>query len=544
MMAPDPITDTSFFGREEILGLLRKRTEAFRKGYRQNIGLIGEPFIGKTSVLIHFLRHFPHDDIIPILIKVNEAESFQVFLQKWLGAILYGYQQFLGMPVVNDYQMLVKQMRRLSPRVVKQMRYARRLAEGQQYDESYRELLNLLQVLKQETNRQILLIIEEFDRLVHLPLSDPFAQMGKEVMVQKDTMYVVTSSKPTFAREIFRDKLSFLFSNFEIVDLRIMPQEEAEAWMARQFACLEHDALVRKVVYLITHGHPYYMRTLLTCIGELLASRQLSDISESILIEALTKEFFDQSGVIHQHFMMKIFSVTRNRFGLLYGDVLLAIALAKKKMAQIAHYLGKPHGEIKKILQRLILEGFIVKRGSFLDFTDMTLRFWMSEVYFRKRASLSLDYEDERNQFRSSLKQFIQTVSDEMRRDLPLRIEALFRQFKNEVVDLGRHRIKCPRFQVITTKPSNGRMFPVLAESHSTRWLCQVVKEQMDEDDVRAFVNDVKRLRKPLQKKILISLKGTDLNAKILAQEAKIQIWDIGELNLMMDLYGKQKVVF
>ena len=38
-------------------------------------------------------------------------------------------------------------------------------------------------------------------------------------------------------------------------------------------------------------------------------------------------------------------------------------------------------------------------------------------------------------------------------------------------------------------------------------------------------------------------LGGIELNAKLMAQEAKIQLWDVENLNALFDLYGKLKLI-
>jgi hypothetical protein len=46
-----------------------------------------------------------------------------------------------------------------------------------------------------------------------------------------------------------------------------------------------------------------------------------------------------------------------------------------------------------------------------------------------------------------------------------------------------------------------------------------------------------------VQKRFMIGLQGIDLNAKLLAQEAKIQYLDLRDLNFLLDLYEKPKVI-
>ena len=56
------------------------------------------------------------------------------------------------------------------------------------------------------------------------------------------------------------------------------------------------------------------------------------------------------------------------------------------------------------------------------------------------------------------------------------------------------------------------------------------------------MVADAKHLRK-VQRKVLIVLGGIDQNAKLIAQEAKMQLWDLRVLNGLLDLYDLPKII-
>ena len=56
------------------------------------------------------------------------------------------------------------------------------------------------------------------------------------------------------------------------------------------------------------------------------------------------------------------------------------------------------------------------------------------------------------------------------------------------------------------------------------------------------MVADTKRLFK-IQRKVLIVLGGIDQNAKLIAQEAKMQLWDLRILNGLLDLYDLPRII-
>ena len=103
--------------------------------------------------------------------------------------------------------------------------------------------------------------------------------------------------------------------------------------------------------------------------------------------------------------------------------------------------------------------------------------------------------------------------------------------------------MNCPHFDEVVMRPNNGRAFPVFARNSSVRWLCQVLSNPVTEEDIRTFLQDLKHYKSPIPKRFVIGLRGIDLNAKLLAQEAKIQYLDLKMLNFLLDLYDKPKLV-
>ena len=81
-MYNDPVTGKDFFGREKVLQLIETRDGAFAKGYRQNISLIGQPLIGKSSIICQYLFNFSKTDIIPVYVDVEKC-TFLQFLDKF-----------------------------------------------------------------------------------------------------------------------------------------------------------------------------------------------------------------------------------------------------------------------------------------------------------------------------------------------------------------------------------------------------------------------------------------------------------------------------
>lgn len=71
-----------------------------------------------------------------------------------------------------------------------------------------------------------------------------------------------------------------------------------------------------------------------------------------------------------------------------------------------------------------------------------------------------------------------------------------------------------------------------------------MIHNAVKEEDVTFFLDELKRSKKRVQRKIMIALQGIDQNAKLMAQEAGIQLWDLKDLNALFELYDLPQVIF
>lgn len=532
------------FGREAILERLTQRLEALKKGYRQNVALVGPRFMGKTHLLRRFLEKARRDpEVISIYIGLTPGD-FDSFLERWLGSVLQGFLASHGIPFPEEFQQLVKISREFIPKTLERMRAVKKYAFQKKGALAFRELLALTTTLGEEAGKKIVLILDEFQCLGRLDLTDPFGLFGKEMMIQKGTLYLATSSEPHRRQEIFSDRLLLLFGNFEVIEVGPLKFEEIQAWAGE--ACPEINFSVgdlRLLSYLL-HNHPYYFGLFFEALRRLGRSRPEPVGDRAFLLEGMTEAFFSERGALNQHFEFRIQELARlGRDPWPWVRVLVAIANGRSKLLPIAAYLGKKGPEVKKALQRLIQEGVLEKRGSFYAIPDPTFRFWLRNVFHLKEKNLEPDFERSRELFRNHLQGEVRKIEEEDQMDLSRRVENLFREFRNDQVEINGRKIQCPHFLEIASRPTNGRYFPILGRTEQARWFCQVLREPVTESDVAHFLEELRQSRRKVQRRLMVALGGIELNAKLMAQEAKIQIWDLDNFNALLDLYGKLKVI-
>ena len=227
-----------------------------------------------------------------------------------------------------------------------------------------------------------------------------------------------------------------------------------------------------------------------------------------------------------------------------YLKALHAVSCGRRKILGVAAFIGKKTKDAKKILQRLVQVDMLCKRGSFYVLEDPLFSFWLREVFHRQQQLYVPDDAVVRDHVKTALQKEFDRLYQEETADITGRIQALFKEFRNDVVEIERKKFCLPHFSEIAFRPTNGRVFPLLARSPKVRWLCQIAQQLITEEDVHYFLDELKHFRKNIQRKIMISVAGIDQNAKLMAQQANIHLWDLRCFNSLLDLYDLPKMIF
>lgn len=540
-METDPVLGADFFGREDILQALDKRLQSFLKGYRQNVGLIGPKSSGRSSLSHHFLSTLNDPSLIAVYAEVI-PEPFDYFAQKFMGSLLAAFLNSRQEETAGEFSGLVSKSRHLIPKTLRKMRAIKKKLAAEDWDPAFRELLTLTQTLGEESGKKVLLVLDNFDRLDDLLLKNPFHDFGNAMMSQTGTLYLVTSGRERRAREIFQKDLSLLFGNFEILEIKPFDFVTAQVFLDKKLGGLTASAPMKKFLWDLTEGQPYFLTVLAGRLRALAGSGE-APLEEETLLAALEKELFDRRGELHRYFAMVLQSLGQGRTLFTSLKVLMAVSMGCRKNLQIARFLNRRVDDIKKTLSRLLEEEFLEKKGSFFKLTSPLFGFWLRYVYYRREFAFAGPHQHTVEAFRQEVRDMIKQRAVEDAKEITKKVEELFRQFQNDVVELEAKKIRCPLFNEVHFKPSNGRVFPVEAKAADTRWLCQVAYRKVTEDDVRLFIQDIEKLRKKVQRKIMITLEGIELNAKLLAKESKIMLWPLKEFNELLELYGRPKVI-
>jgi hypothetical protein len=543
MAESDFCFDHPYYERRAIGGLLKKRTKAFLEGYRQNVALIGTECLGKSHILRRFISEDLSEELISVYIELHR-EPFEYFAQRFMGALLYGLLKAKGRPAAGDLGAMISRSKRYIPKTLGRMRLIKRMLSKGRLKECYSSLLVLPRILSEETGLKILLVLDEFDRLKDFGLGDPFKDLGSELMMQKDTLFIVSSSQFNEAKEILKGRLSLLFGNFEIVEVKPLSFEESREFADLFLEGVEVKESIIRFLIQLTDGHPYYLHVILDRIKTLALIKEQS-VTEHLMVQGLASEMYFEHGSLHRFFSHKIEMLTQGKMPYLYLTALLGIAVGKRRVRELSRYLERSQSDTKKILNRLVEREILVRSGSFHMLNDPLCVFWLKSIFSAQKRDLGMGSRTALEQFKTSVMSAYEGFLEEDKKELSKRIEELLKQLTREdVLEFSGKRYRCHDFSEVTSRfSSDGSSVSVLAKSPQVRWMCQIAEKPVEEEQVGAFIETLDRYKKPIKNRILLALSGIGLDAKLLAQESRINIWDLKNLNFLLSLFGKNKVI-
>lgn len=540
-MFSEPAVKDRFFGRDDILELLNKRVCALKEGYRQNVALTGQSLSGKSSIILHFLHTIREEGFVDIYVEIVK-EPFVSFLDKFIATMLYSVFTKMGLGFDMDLEKLLESAEKALPKTYHGIKKVIDLADNEKFDEAYSEMLSLTSILKSETALPCIVILDEFDNLEHIGVKNPFLNFGKVIMVQKDTMYIVSSSRNRAIKKIISEKLSLLFGNFEVVKVANFDLASSEKFIDMKLAGFDIDNSLKQFLYVFTDGNPFYLDQIASRAKSLAIERMSSCIDNEVIEDAILDLVYSANGSIHQYLMNFLLNLLDSKTRDTHFSVLIAIANGHRKQSAISRNARCKPAETAKALTYLLEAGLLSKSGVFYRIDDSMLEFWLKFVYQRRKGLLIGGTFDSRILFKSGVKKYIADFEEDLSENSASRIARLFNLFSNELVEIESRHIRLPHFTKVEVKNFiDGKKF-ISASFNRNFWVVVPYESCVTENDIVDYIKNIKSLECKVSNKIIMPLKGMDENAKLLAKELKISIWDGSVTNELLYAYGMNRM--
>jgi predicted transcriptional regulator len=543
------INDTinnNFFGRSDILEIIEKRVKHFGEGYRQNIALIGRELSGKTSLLKYFLSKFKDEQIIHLYLELS-TNDLKVFIRKLSGGLLFNFLSSKDLEVRDDFNYLIDKSKAFVPKTAQHIMKINSDLDKERFTDAYREMLCLPEIFISETGKLCLIVIDEFQKLEDMKITNPYQELGKKIIAQKNCMFIFSSSNEVRARQILAEDLSLLFGNFEILSVSNFDVKTSYDFIHQILKEINLKTEHRNFIINFTGGNPFYLKILSEKLLELIKDEFIKDVTLPILVECLKLVLFDEWGQLNRYFMNYIEKLTLGRNNRIYIDTLLAIANGRRKIKEITDSVHKDKKDTSLNINRLLELNFISKNINSYYIHDRIFSFWLRYVFQKKLLSVSQDQEEAESLFRKNTEELIRNFVEISEKETSDRIVELFNLFTTETLQLDGHRYRFSTFREVKPIIFNGKEDSVLkgamAYSRDSLWFILLKEDHFIEEDVMSFLSECRKHKFSPQRRIIISLGETDSNAKLRALKEKIWVWDLADLNTVLNLYDRPFIV-
>lgn len=517
---------TFWFDRGDLLAALSKRVIGFQAGYRQNVALLGPEAVGKTTLLKRLLQeeNKKSSSLIAFYVEVREEESFAEWASRFTETLLY-------------------ETRQITEEIPQTAAYAARLlsalAQEEKEDELYEILWDLPQRLTQETGLPCLVVLDEFHRLGRFSVRNPFQQLGRAIMVQSTTLYLLASSQPSIARKIVREGLNLLFGQFETIE--VGPLDPAASLKAIQSVWSKERGADPFLAYLLmelAQGYPAYLDPLVRGLeNRNNPERALLDLLEELLLEP--------NGLLRQRFEARLRLIPVHRSRRTCIQVLAAVAGGFHRVEQIGEALDRSPSQVFRALHLLEQAGLVAKQGVFHRIPDRLFQLWMVTAYPILQGVALTDPNDIRVRFRDAAWSWVLKVKEAIHRPLEDQVKELVRQWGGELVEIEGRRLLLPtsgRIELVPVVAGRGVIVAHPADGSGKSWLLIPWAGSFEEAQARQMVQEISALPLKNHRKVLLGAHPVEINARLVLQEARIRLWDLQVLNNLLDLYGLTRI--
>ena len=530
-----PVVGDRFFAREDILQILLKSASDIKQGYRHNIAVAGRGLIGKSSLLLHFLGQIRDDSgLIPIYINLKGMD-LQKFAENFVSMMLYhAIRKRTPVKTTDDLDYLEAACGGLFPKSREVVRRIRSCIRESDFDEAYSALWDLCVVINAESGQFPVVVLDEFDMISSFPVRNAFMVLGRKIMVQQRTLFVVSSSSAVRAKKILFEKLSLLFGGFRILDVGAFSQEQTKGFLKARCKGIILPDILRDFLVFFTGGHPFYL-SLIAQRFDLARQHSVRRLSARYISTVIAELFFQQGGLINQFFIDMI-----HRLNVLIKDQnifdILRTLLATGRVNDIVKRHKISRCEVSDILNHLQDFGVITKSGSLYAITDPAFRMWL-QVKARP-TNLYFDFcpADDMPVYMKEVRRRIEDFISYSRQSFDEKIIDLIRSFKNDQFFIDQRVRVLPSLEIIR-KDKLGTDDCLISRHANKRWLILVSSKRITEEYAATVFDRLRELKDYKARVVLISSDGIDANAKLMAKQRHIWTWDREDIRNLSQFY-------
>ncbi len=506
------------YDRTDILDILIKRLHGLVEGYRQNISIIGNELLGKSTILKYFTYRIDNPKILPIYLELDKI-TFDLFVNKYIGILLYNYlRRFENIELSDDLNYLIEKARLLIPKTTERVLHVISNNKNRKRTESFISLIDLPETFFKETQISTLVVFDEFQEIENFQIKYIYKIWAKIMMLQKHTMYIISSSQPMRAQKILKESLTLLFGNFEALNIKPFSAKVAKEFITSRLYPYIFNEIYLKFLIHFTGAVPFYLELFCQELINKIKEKDVNEISKETLIEAINHLIIDEWGMLSQRYMNILNNLkkyTKNKKEL--SVILLTLSSGINKVKDVACELKMTKNYLLERLNKLQELDLVEKNGDFYFISDKVFNFWVDTVY-RNYLSI-LDIKTRHDKFRQMLNSSIEEFTRDSGLDIVDRIRSIFTHFSNDTIQIQTKRIRLNKFREVRPIEFNSGILKkgIIARGLNSLWLLTIKHDSIKEDDIDEFTAISKKFQANNPIRIILTFDQVETNAKIKA---------------------------
>ena len=509
------------------ISLLDKRIEGFLQGYRQNVVLIGDDGEEISYLLENYLRLNKSKETVYVHATTSYVSKME-FLKSTIFSLLS--------ELISEGDGLDDLINKLNPELSITTNFIRDILKKDMF--SFLDVLEIINKFINESGRKCVFILEEFLGLEKLfPFC--FKDFSSFIMLQKDCMLLLTSSSPKNAQKTLSTELNLLFGNFEKVSL-------AENTFADNYVYFKHclekvsasSFFLSFFVNIIGSNIIYY-----DLIGKLAKENYCQDDEEKSIVAILENALYAKETYFFQKFIKKIewlCEYSKDSYSLI--KILTSLSDGYMRKKELASLEICPLGDLGSKLIKLSDLNYIENLGNIYKIKDSLFSFWLTSVFKFYFSPPFLDPQKRRPLWERKIREEIILHKDDFVKDGTKKILELISSFGDDTLKIGKSTYKLPLIEKTRIISYPKRDFHLLV-GEGKEIVFIGIKEKLSEDsDIFEFIEKGAGIKGRKVKKIFISLDRLSPAAKLTAKNHKVIIWDVNEINKLMEVYNKSAI--
>tara|TARA_B100000315_G_scaffold250980_1_gene284844 strand:+ start:2198 stop:3877 length:1680 start_codon:yes stop_codon:yes gene_type:complete len=506
------------------LSVLDKRLKAFEKGYRQNLTLLNDDPDETSYILDGYFSTERIENLIYIRFSTSYKGKKEIF-KTIAFSLLSAYAR-----KSDPLDRLICQLSSSLPATTDFIK------DSLKKDNiSFLDATEIINTFLTESNLRCVLIIEEFLNLINI-FDDFYQSFSNFIILQRNCMVVLSETKIKEAQRILLGELNLLFGNFEKVFLNNNAFLDNYFYLKSLLAPLDCSVFfISFFVNILDSNLMYY-----DFISRKIKKHYQRDDENGSIIKVLDKTVYEQYSYFFQKFTKKVDFINANfKDSQAALKILLSLSqgyLRKSELLSLGFCQSK---ELNIRLQKLSDLNYIDNLGDIYKIRDSLFSFWLKNIFPICFTQATSDPKQRNFIFRNNLEEQLVLFKEEFIEDKLKKVLQLFSAFQNDTIRLGKNKYRLPLVDKTKMISYPKRNFHLLIAEGKEIIFTGIKEKNFTDNDIFYFLEKGANIKGKNVKKIFISLDVISATAKVIAKNKKIILWDINDINRLLNIYNK-----